>query len=155
MAKKSKAIKDLERLLKKITSARSLRSIGQMSIKIVKDRTREKGQGVDKPGGRLKTLKAVTPEYAKQREKTRRHPKAAKGRRSNLTRTGALINKLKIVKIDKNKHLLFIGWKDLENQMKAVGQEAQGRPFLYLSASEAVKVRNDFNKLVDELARKV
>lgn len=138
-------------IAKRLSSPQLMRKIGAFAIVTMRDRTREKGQGVQSPNGRASQLRRVTPEYALQRAKMPGlHPKAAKGNRSNLTATGALLDSMILKRVTGNE--LFIGFRNRREDQKAEGQERQGRRFLVLSSTEIVTMRKYAAKIVaDEL----
>lgn len=130
-------------LLRKVNDPKTFRLLGFFVIKTIRDRTRDKGQGVKTSGGRVAKLKGVSKQWAKRRVKQRRHPKAATGRRSNLTFKGTMLDSMIIKRA--NKQGIFIGFKNAKQEDKAEGQANQGRVFMNLSARE-IKSSSDFLK---------
>jgi hypothetical protein len=146
--------RDLTKLFSSIESKKEMIALGNDSIDIIVDRTRGDYKGVANVGGNRKTLKEVTKKYAEWRRKQKvRHPDGAKGRRSNLTFTGEMLDKLSVVKASKSN--VTIGHKDKKNAAKTEGQEAQGRPYLYLGRSEIAALLKLYDKTVSRYARKV
>lgn len=136
---------------KRLGSQALMRKLGAYLIITIRDRTRGKGQAVLSPGGRASQLKRVSPEYAAQRAKMKNlHPKAATGTKSNLTATGALLDSMLLKRVTAGE--LFIGFRNRKEELKAEGQERQGRRFLVLSGSEIIAARKYAAKIVaDEI----
>lgn len=133
----------IKKLVDRIESSKERKRLGGFIIKTIRDRTRKKGQGVARPGGRARRLKPVTAQYAKWRVRQRRHPEAATGRKSNLTFSGRMLNDLIVKRSTKSQ--LLIGFRTQKSEDKADGQADQGRKFMFLSRGELVKT-TDFIK---------
>lgn len=132
---------------KRLNSPQLMRKLGAFVLVTIRERTRGKGQGVRTPGGRASQLKRVTPEYAARRARMRnRHPQSARGTRSNLTATGALLDSMLLKRVSSTE--LFIGFRNRLSDRKAEGQEKQGRRFLVLSSTEIIKARKYAAKIV-------
>lgn len=121
----------------RINSTRDRKEVGFFIISTIRDRTRKKGKGVARAGGRVRTLKPVTKQYAKWRKKQKRHPQAASGRKSNLTFSGKMLNDLIVKRATKTQ--LLIGFRTQLSEDKAEWQSDQGRPFMFLSRGEIQK----------------
>lgn len=144
--------KDAEKTLFKITNATQMKKLGQITIGIIKKRTRNTGRGVHKPEGNRVKLKKVTPKYAEWRKKQKdKHPRAARGLKSNLTLTGAMLDKMAITKANKKK--LVIGHKDKLNQRKSAAQHEQGRAFLFLGKVEVRELLVSYNKKIGKFIK--
>ena len=155
MAKKSNAkevARKLAKLIHKVTTVKNMKLLGQETVEIIVDRTRNEGKGVKNQFGNKKTLKPVTANYAKWRRSQKRHPKAAKGRKSNLTFSGNMLDSLKVIKA--TKQAFNIGWSDQENRAKAAGQSAQGREFIRLGKAEVNKLIKFVSDLLNKEIRK-
>lgn len=138
-------------IAKRLSSPQLMRKLGAFAIVTIRERTRGKGQGVQRPNGRASQLRRVSPEYADQRARMKgRHPQAATGTRSNLTATGKLLDSMILKRVSSNE--LFIGFRARREELKAEGQEKQGRRFLVLSSTEILTMRKYAAKIVaDEL----
>ena len=133
----------IKRLTDRIESSRDRKAVGGFIIQTIRNRTRKRGKGVARAGGRERTLRPVSEGYAKWRVTQRRHPQAATGRKSNLTFTGRMLDDL-IVKRSTKKQLL-IGFRTQFSEDKAEWQSEQGRPFMFLSRGE-IQATIDFIK---------
>jgi hypothetical protein len=119
--------------------------MGRWVVDLIRERTRGTGRGVPRVGANLRKLKNVTPEWAERRKSGARGD-AATGLNSNLTYKGTMLDKLSVVKATKNS--FFIGWNSEEEAEKAEGNEARGRPFMYLSKGEITKASNYLKKSI-------
>lgn len=148
MANETRNVRKLfDDVSKRLSSTQLMRKLGAYLITTIRERTRGKGQGVSRPGGRASQLKRVTPEYAARRARMRRrHPQAATGTRSNLTATGVLLDSMILKRVSANQ--LFIGFRQRREELKAEGQERQGRRFMVLSSTEILKARQYAAKIV-------
>ena len=127
-------------------SKRYVEPMGEFVVSMVRERTREGYRGVQDTGRNTTKLKDVTPKWAKRRVKEPgRHPKAARGRKSNLTHTGAMLDNLQRLPTFSG---LVIGFTSPKQADKAQGNAAKGRPFMNLSKGE-------ISKAVDFLRRKL
>lgn len=125
------------KLIKNTKDAKALKQLGFYVIKTIKHRTRTLGKGVAKPGGNRRTLKKVSLEWAIKRATLSPSSEAASGRASNLTFKGTMLDSMIIRKASQGE--LFIGFKNSEEEAKAEGNEARGRPFMNLGR---VEIRN-------------
>lgn len=131
--------KNLEKLfndlVKNIKSPAQMKLLGGFAIKTIRERTRGKYQGVARPYGNRFRLKNVSEEWAERRIKeTNRHPEAATGLKSNLTNKGTMLNSMVLKNVTNTG--FFIGFRTQKEADKAEGNEARGRPFLYLGKVE-------------------
>lgn len=134
--KLQKKLKDLNDAL---TSKKSQFLMGKYLVDLIVERTRGKGQGVKQTGANASKLKNVSLEWAERRAKAKgKHPEAASGRKSNLTFRGHMLNNLNVLSVGTSKGLI-IGFPDPLQAEKAEGNEARGRPFMYLSKGEITK----------------
>jgi len=133
----------IDRLLKKVKDPKIFRKFGGFVIQTIRIRTRGRGKGVPRPGGREKNLKQVGSKWAKRRLKFERHPEAATGRRSNLTFKGTMLDNMIIKRSDKSG--VLVGFRNIKEEKKADGQAEQGRVFLNLSGKE-IRSSADFLK---------
>lgn len=144
----------LKKTLFKITSKKQMEKLGNITIGLIHDRTRNKGQGVKTPNGYVKKLKKVSPSYAKWRANQKnKHSDSAVGNDSNLTFTGEMLDSLQVVKATKSKLKIAPTGKDengVSNQGKSDYQHSEGRSYLYLGKKE---VKQLFDKFEDELGK--
>ena len=140
--------KSVAKMMVKVTNKKTMKELGEITLDVVVERTRGKGKGLDANGATLKKLKPVKPEYAKWRKKQQRHPDAARGKQSNLTFKGDLLDELKVKNLKRK--VFTLGWSKKKQRDKAKGQEEQGRPFLFLSTKEI----NLISKKLDEIIAK-
>lgn len=127
--------KKFDKLLKNVNDRKTFQSLGFYIISTVRDRTRDKGQGVSRAGGRAAKLRKVSKEWAERRLRSKnRHPKAATGRTSNLTNTGTMLDNM-IIKRASKKGVL-IGFRNQKEEDKAQGNADRGREFMFLSGKE-------------------
>ena len=146
--------KSTEKALFKITSVAQMKKLGSLTIKIIQKRTRGAGLGVQGPEGNRTKLKQVTPAYAAWRRKNKnKHRRAARGLKSNLTLTGAMLDKLAVTKSTRKK--LVIGHKDKLNKAKSAAQHDQGRKYLFLGKVEVRELLVAYNKAVGKITKNV
>jgi len=117
--------------------------VGKFVIGMIKKRTRDDGKAAKRTGANLSKIKDVSKAWAERRAKLSKHPKAASGTKSNLTFRGTMLDDLSVVKATKNG--FFIGFTDDKEELKAEGNEARGRPLMYLSKGEK-KNNEQYNK---------
>jgi hypothetical protein len=143
----------VKKAFNKINEPSQMRWLGNETIKVIKHRTRGMGKGVKRPFGNRRTLKPVTLGYSRWRRKQKRHPDAAKGRKSNLTFSGEMLDKLVVIKAQKKN--LIIGWKDRKNAAKAEHQAEAGRPFLNLAKPEVNYLLKELDALLERQLKKI
>ena len=131
--------KKLDRIVKSLNSKNRNLVMAKWTVDTIRDRTRGTGRGVPRVGANLRKLKNVTPEWAERRKAGARSD-AATGLNSNLTYQGTMLDKLQVLSASKNN--FFIGWRSQKEAKKAEGNEARGRPFMYLSKGEITKATN-------------
>ena len=146
--------KKMKKSLFKITSRKQMEQLGNLTIGLIHDRTRNSGKGVGKPNGNRTTLKKVSKKYAKWRETFKdKHPKAASGLKSNLTLTGDMLDDMQLIDLSKSK--FEIGYGDSDNQDKSDYQHAKGRRFLFLGRAELKQLALEFDKQVRKITSKI
>lgn len=119
---------------------------GQFIVRMIKKRTRKEGRAAKRTGANLSKIKDVSPEWAARRAKLSRHPEAASGRKSNLTFQGTMLNDLSVLGATGSN--FFIGFNSEKEADKAEGNEARGRPFMYLSKGEITKTEQFIKKQI-------
>ena len=144
---KDKVIRSkLQELNDAMRSKKNAKAMGDFLVEEILDRTRGRYRGVKATGKNVTKLKDVTPEWAKRRVKeSGRHPQAARGRKSNLTHKGDMLDNLQTLPTFSG---LVIGFTSTKQAEKAEGNEARGRAFMYLSKGE-------ISKATDFLRRKL
>jgi hypothetical protein len=160
MAAKNKTDRDLDKfrkdvalLFKKIQNKNEMTIIGEDAIDIIRERTTS-GKGVHKPGGNRVTLRDVSPEYAKRREKIKRKSRlAAKGTKCNLTLYGSMLRNLSVIHATKSE--VVVGHTGEKNQAKTLAHHNSGREFLFLGKAEIKLVIDLYDKRISSKARKV
>lgn len=138
---------DIKKKLKKTGGKQPMRLLGNYALNLIRDRTR-KGFGVPHAGGSKEPLKALSANYIQWRQKNKRKlSKFAKPSKSNLTRTGRMLESLRVIET-----------KNFGFTIAPTGQSKEGvpnediarhhekgiktkkgivkRPFLYLSQEE-------------------
>lgn len=139
-----KFFKDIQ---KSIHSRETMLRLGGFTIRLIIARTRGRGQGVLNPGGTARKLKRVTAAYAAHRQRLKgKHPQAAISNNSNLTLYGHLLNSLIVKRSTKSE--LMLGFRGRLQELKAEGQEKQGRRFLVLSGAEMKDAKKFLSDLV-------
>lgn len=140
-----KKLKDLNNAL---TSKKSQFLMGKYLVGLIVERTRGEGKGVKRTGGNKSKLKSVSPEWAIRRAaEPGKHPQAATGVKSNLTFRGHMLNNLNVISAGTGKGVI-IGFPDSKQAEKAEGNEARGRPFMYLSRGEITKASEFLKKQI-------
>ena len=139
-----KFFKDIQ---KSINSRENMLKLGGFTIKLIVERTRGQGKGVLNPGGPARKLKRVTPEYTERRRRMKgKHPEAARGSNSNLTLFGHLLNTMIVRRATPS--ALVLGFRSRREDLKAEGQERQGRRFMVLSGPEMKDAKKFLSDLV-------
>jgi hypothetical protein len=140
-------IKDLQiklkNLLPETINKAMYEELGATAAVVIKERTR-KGQGVATPQGNLEKLKALSPKYIKRRQKMRNLSSETTPSKSNLTKTGDMLDNIKS-KATSSQATVFIAGKK-NNDAAKYGEK--DRPFMNLSKSE-------YNKLVNFIKEKI
>lgn len=124
----------------------ALSAAATKAAELVKTRTR-KGFGVANEGGPQKRLKPLSPKYIEKRKKL-----AARGQlspetspaRSNLTKTGDMLNDIK-TSVGTNEARVYID--SAKNVTKAENVQ-KDRPFMNLSASEKKEIVKIINEKI-------
>jgi len=137
-------------------SKKNMAKYGNSLADDIKKRTRL-GKGVKENFGKTHKLKPLTSnDYVEQRyddkEAGRLSPYTSP-ERSNLTRTGQLLDSIRSKVISDNKFEIYV--KDsrrdgVKNSDIIDGQEDQGRFFLYASNLEYKRIRDQFRKDIQE-----
>lgn len=119
----------------KALNRRALRNLGEMIADMIRQRTR-KGYGVSRFMGPKQRLKRLSPSYIKQRKRMRLSPFTSP-RKSNLTKTGAMLEDLRPRYIQAGRNKSFkISFNKGFSKDKAGWAVEKGRPFNNLSKSE-------------------
>lgn len=134
--------KDLEIRLKaaveKISKPDSMRKIGKRAVDMIRLRT-QLGYGVAKRGGEKSPLKKLSSAYKETRKKdSQLDPQTSPGK-SNLTRTGQMLNSLDVKTVSTGRALIGPGGSRNDGKDNAdIGRYVSqaGRPFNNLSGTE-------------------
>jgi len=135
--------------------SKELGDVADETVEIIKKRTRA-GYGVDDNHGSKSKLDPLSPEYKKQRKKMKLSHKA-RWNKSNLTKTGSMLDSLE----SKVKDLSFtISPKGrdnggVKNTDKTRWQEEKGRTYLRVSRIEINRItkliQKKLTKIIDKL----
>lgn len=127
--------------------------LGDFIVKLIVDRTRNKGQGLNSDASRTKKLSKLAESTIKKRRSTKLHPSTTP-ERSNLTMTGRLLDSLDFkVKPDPDGVIITIYISDAKANEYAryVSEEIEpNRPFLGLSSGEYTKVNKELDRILRE-----
>lgn len=139
--------KQLERVLKDITDKQILKQLGEFIVEMLVDRVRGQGQGVKQEDGNRTDLSPLSPGYIRQRARDRSlHPETSP-ERSNLTRTGEMLDSLRYRIKDGRVEIYVAGGNKVVN--KAIYTN-ESRPWVNLGRAEKTLIL----KMVEELISK-
>lgn len=149
-----KAFKNLENIVKGISSKDSLKEIGEEVVSMVKKRT-QLGYGVAESGADKKKLEPLEPSTVKSR-KTKQLSGMTAPKKSNLTETGDMLDDIKVTKSSKGE--LEIGFGSDFSQKKAnwntnPTKHPNKRPFMNLSKAEIKRVTDKIKEIADDLIK--
>jgi hypothetical protein len=147
-----------DKLSKKIQAAIQIQKslmddIGKLVTKNVKTRTR-RGFGVTKEGGSSTKLVALSDPYKKRRKQLKAQGKLSPETtpaKSNLTRTGAMVDSLEYT-IDKE--TVTISVTGAHNKTKAKEQGKRGRVFMNLNKREIKDIADVIKKAIGDNIKK-
>lgn len=131
MSKVLDLTKIVDDLVEQITSRELKKIIGEYIVERIQRRTRL-GKGVQEFKGQPEKLKPLSKSYIKKRIKDSNLSSKTTPKRSNLTRTGQMLDDLTF-KIQGDK--IEVGFKSRKSALKA-GYVSDDRPFLTLSKPE-------------------
>ena len=141
--------RELGMVLKKATSERELKQLGEKTTKRVHDRIK-KGYGVKRDGAQEERLKPLAGSYVEQRKRMSLHPSTSPSK-SNLTQTGEMLGDLTYeVAIGH----LTIKYKTAESKTKAK-HVSKKRPHMHLSADEIEDFAEDLDNVVARLIKRM
>lgn len=153
MAKPGDIFKAFEQAIKKVFSAQSQQAIANEMADSVRIRA-QLGGSVENTGSKKKAFKALSDSYKQQRKKFSGLSDKTTPNKSNITRTGQMIESIR-GKGKANGFLLELaGSRDdgLTNEKVAGFVEEQGRPFMNLSDIELKKLARLLEEnLADEI----
>ena len=142
----------LDKQVKGSINNRVLKEIGRLATDIIKKRTRN-GFGVAQPGRNARRLKGLSAGYvAFRKASSRLNSGLTTPGKSNLTFTGALLDSLRVVRVDKSRREININANNrrrpggVTNKDVAEFVTDQGRAFLNLSRRETELVARRFNR---------
>lgn len=135
--------RSLQKFLKKQTSKKNLKLVGQEGVKILIERTQGKGQGVEELGGRKQKLKPLAKSTKKRRKSFKGlSPNTTPGR-SNLTFTGKLMESISF-----NTRVKSLRFRITGNKNKKIAEYvSKDRPFFNFSKMELSKLLRLYKKL--------
>lgn len=151
--------KKFQQISKAITepkNSRQLTELGELAVSLIVKRTRL-GYGVAKNGGKRFKLAALSDGYVKQRRKGGLS-KFARPKKSNLTRTGQMLESVKVLKVSKG--TITVGPQGvrsdgISNDDLAIwNAKRKGRSFIYISDNEFNQLRRAYRKMFGDLLRK-
>ncbi len=147
-----KAIKVVDR---DIVSRKILNELGDQVVDRIRKRTRL-GFGVAKNGDKrqkLKDMRQHSLEYAKLRKKGELSSDTS-ALKHNLTLTGHMLDKLKVLDVSSRKKEIEIGFTNRFAMLKARVNTDLGWRFMHLSDNEIKAVNNFYRREVRKLAKK-
>jgi hypothetical protein len=136
-----------------------MKKVGQFSLNLVVKRTRL-GYGVDQDGGNKSKLKFLSPRYIESRKQFKKLgllSPTTTPKKSNLTRTGQMIDSLKFRIINRTTiQISPTGTRDdgEKNTDVAKWNADKGRVFLNISALEFKQITRFYRKNYGDLLRK-
>lgn len=149
-----KAFKNLENIVKGISSKDSLEEIGAEVVEMVKKRT-QLGYGVEDTGKTKKKLTKLEDSTIKSR-KQKNLSGMTEPKKSNLTETGDMLDDIKVTKSSNGE--LEIGFGSDFSQKKAnwntnPTKHPNKRPFMALSNVEIKRVKDKIQEIADDLIK--
>lgn len=159
-------IRSLKRQLGRSFSGKVMRSVGEIMVEVIVDRTR-RGRGVHPQArrqgvGKSKRLKPLSPSYIEYRQRNAgRLDSTTSPRRSNLTFSGQLLRSMRVKEAKKGyvsvgpNSRLRAGGRGLTNEKLGRIVAEQGRPFNLLTKSDLKKVIRIFDETLKRNARKI
>lgn len=145
----SKFKKRLEEAIRDVESPESMAAIGKEVADRIRKRTRL-GRGVAETNGEATPLKPLSTKYKELRKEVELSSQTSPGK-SNLTRTGQLLDGLKVISAKIG--IAIIGWSSQRNRDVAANVSAT-RPFLNLSKPEMNAVAKIFRERIKNALRK-
>lgn len=147
----------LKAKLKQLYSAAAMKALGNEIANIIRKRTRL-GYGVATPEGDRFKLKELTDKYKELRASLGNLNSLTTAGRSNLTRTGQLLDSLQVIEAKEGEVKVgpYGGRTDSDATNEEVGRYVaeQGRPFNNLSKAEVKQIvqllQKKLNDLVEE-----
>lgn len=149
-----KAFKNLEKIVKGISSKESLQEIGDEVVSIVKKRT-QLGYGVEDSGSDKKKLTPLEPSTVESRKRKQLSGMTAP-KKSNLTETGDMLDDIKVTKSSKGELEIGFGSKfsqDKANWNTNPTRHPNKRPFMSLSKVEIKRVTDKIKEIADDLIK--
>lgn len=147
MAKNNESIdrfvKRLNSTIEKVNGPAEMRAIGEFMIEKIRIRT-QLGNAVMENLTEKSKLKPLSKKYIEQRKVFMNLSTMTTPKRSNLTRTGSMLDSLKIKSMSKTAIRIGPTGSDrfgVSNSSKAFWQEKMGRIFLRLSFQEVKQIR--------------
>jgi len=150
--------KNTKKIMKELS--KSMPEVGEMIEASVKKRTRL-GYGVDGNYKSKSKLAKLTDQYKKHRKRLKKKGKLSKDTspaKSNLTKSGSMLDKLS-TKINKKKYTVQVkpsgaDSDGVSNKKKSVWV-SKDRPYLYLSTPEIKRITKLLRKELDKIVNKI
>jgi hypothetical protein len=136
-------VKRLNSTIEKVNGPAEMRAIGEFMIEKIRIRT-QLGNAVMENLQEKSKLKPLSKKYIEQRKVFMNLSTMTTPKRSNLTRTGSMLDSLKIKSMSKTAIRIGPTGSDMfgvSNSSKAFWQEKMGRIFLRLSFAEVKQIR--------------
>jgi hypothetical protein len=155
-------MRNLRRGVKNTYTKKSMKLVGELAILAIVERTRGRNKGVSRTGGKERRLKALAKSTIEGRTRLKnlgRLHKDTSPRRSNLTRSGKLLDSMKIKEV-KNK---YVRWgpkgrrrgEGITNEQVAEYVAQGGRPFNFLSKKDITKITKLIDKILQSEMRRL
>jgi len=150
----SKPSSDIDKMIKKLkdigTSMEDeVIDVAKAAVELIKKRTRL-GFGVKNHGDTKKKLKPLSKEYRAQRKRNKPTGPTTAGK-SNLTKSGDMLDDLKAKKKDGNTATIEFDGKDSQDKAEWVSDD---RPFNKLSKAEQKQLTQMLDKKLKKLTKK-
>lgn len=152
--------KDMKKVIDEFDKKETMRDVGNFAADRIVKRTRL-GKGVSEKGGDSQPLKRLSDGYKKQRKKksTELSQFTTPGK-SNLTRTGQMLDSVKVTEVDQGRALVAPTGNRTDskinklNNLDVAGYVSKDRPFLNLSKAELLALNRYVREKIEALLKK-
>lgn len=150
--------KDIKNILDQVLDASINKKDLEVSAEKLKNsiQTRTRlGKSVEKTGQRLKSLKPLDPKYKKQRKQLRKKgilSSETSPAKSNLTKSGDMVDSIKVIKVTDNDFEISVTGR--ENKIKAENVQ-KDRPFMNIARFEIKEFVEDIINRARTKAKKL
>lgn len=151
----SKFFAKISKAIKEAVEPRALAPLAKFAIDLIVKRTRL-GYGVKEDLGQKEKLKPLTRAYIEQRSKSRLSAYTTASR-SNLTRTGQMLESMRILEIKEGSVTIGMSGRRTDghtNDQIAQFNAERGRPFNHLSQLEFQQVLREYRRTFGDLVSK-